>query len=477
MPEPDPGAPRASEADRSLAAAILEGGPTEAFLALATGSALTAWALHLGADPLYLSALQSLLVGAQILHGLAATASSRRSPRAVAQTAVLVSRLAWAPMIAVPFLGLAQPNALAFLFSVALVSSVAHVFLQNSSGTWLGGIVPPEIRGRFFASRSRVGTAAVAVAAFVAAALLDREADPARDGVALSVLAALVCVAGIGSVLFMRRMPPPDLEPASPAEPRRTEAPEMAPAAPGAPGATAAVTASAVATMSSPGLVAAPTPGLLETARDRRLRPLLVYQLVLGAAISPGTAFFSLWLLDRLSLPYLALAGHALVIAVTRALAAPAWGRAVDRFGARPVLVVSTLGVAAMPLLWMAARPDFLWPLVLDAMVSGALWGGQQIAMFDLPLRASEPRARPQALAAVAMALGLGWIAGSWLFGALASSSLARGALGEPLLLVFLLSSLGRASSALLALRVTDERAQPVSLLLRHVTAPRARAA
>jgi hypothetical protein len=464
MPEPETTAARSS---RSLAAAILEGVPSEAFLALATGSALTAWALHLGADPLYLSALQSLLVGAQILHGFAAAVSSRRSPRRVAKAAVLVSRLAWAPMIAVPFLDLPHHVALAILFGVAMVSAVGHVFLQNSNGTWLGGIVPSEIRGRFFASRSRVGTAAVAVAAFVAALLLDHEADPADDGVALSVLAALACAAGIGSVLFMRRMPAPEHTRSS--TEARSSIPPDAPAPPGAPGASAAVTTSAVASMSSPGLELAPAPSLLETFRDRRLRPLLAYQLVLGAAISPGTAFFSLWLLDRLSLPYMALAGHALVIAVTRALVAPLWGRAVDRFGARPVLVLSTLGVAAMPLLWMASTPDFLWPLVLDAMISGALWGGQQIAMFDLPLRASAPRARPQALAAVAMMLGVGWIAGSWLFGALASVLTAHTTLDEPLRVVFLLSAIGRASCALLALHVTDERAQPVSALARHV--------
>lgn len=432
MADPEPSA---ATRDRTLGAAALEGAPSEAFLALATGSALTAWALHLGADALYLSALQSLLVGAQVLHGIAAAASSRRSPRAVATLAVLSSRLAWAPMIAVPFLGLGSGAALCLLFAVALVSAVAHVFLQNSAGTWLGGIVPSEIRGRFFASRSRIGTAAMAVAALAAALLLDRESDPRADGVALSILAALACAVGLGSAWLMTRMPPP-----APLDAEGTR---------------------------PDGARSSPT--LAQTARDPRLRPLLVYQLCLGVAISPGTAFFSLWILDRLALPYLALAGHALVIAVTRALVAPLWGRAVDRFGARPVLFVSTLGVAAMPLLWMASSPDFLWPLVLDAMVSGALWGGQQIAMFDLPLRASDPRARPQALAAVSMALGVGWIAGSWLFGALASALSTQSALSEPLLVIFLLSSLGRATAALLGLRVTDDRAQPVASLVRHV--------
>jgi MFS family permease len=424
MPEPETKGSEAS--DRQLTAAALEGAPAEAFLSLATGSALTAWALCLGADALYLSVLQSLLVGAQVLHGLAASVSARQPQRRVATAAVLVSRLAWAPMIVVPFLDVAHETALAMLFVVALVSAIAHVFLQNSAGSWLGGIVPPAIRGRFFAGRSRIGTAAMALGALAAALLLDRESDATRDGPALAMLAALACAVGLVSVLLMRRMPEP------------------------APHANDAERAS-----------------LLATARDRRLRPLLVYQLVLGAAISPGTAFFSLWVLDRLALPYLALAGHAFVIAVTRALAAPLWGRAVDRFGARPVLVVATLGVSAMPLLWMASSRGFVWPLVLDAMISGALWGGQQIAMFDLPLRASDPRARPQALAAVAMALGLGWLGGSWLFGATASG--LAGVVDEPLRVVFLMSAIGRASCAFLALRVTDDRAQPVRSLVRHV--------
>lgn len=443
MPEPEPALvgepaherrvvrdPAGTEpSDRALTAAALEGAPAEAFFSLATGSALTAWALCLEADALYLSVLQSLLVGAQVLHGVAASVSAQKPQRRVATVAVLVSRLAWAPMIALPFLDVGHDAALALLLVVSLVSAVAHVFVQNAVGSWLGGIVPAGMRGRFFAGRSRIATAAMALGALAAALLLDRESDPNRDGPALAVLATLACAVGLASAWLMHRMPAPVTHEEG----------------------------------------ALPRASLLATARDPRLRPLLVYQLLLGAAISPGTAFFSLWLLDRLALPYLALAGHAFVIALARALAAPLWGRAVDRFGARPVLVVSTLGVSAMPLLWMASSPDFVWPLVLDAIISGALWGGQQIAMFDLPLRASDARARPQALAAVAMALGLGWIGGSWLFGALASGLSAHGTFDEPLRVIFVMSALGRAACALLALRVTDDRAKTVGSLVRHV--------
>src|SRR2546426_6707466 len=39
---------------------------------------------------------------------------------------------------------------------------------------------------------------------------------------------------------------------------------------------------------------------------------------------------------------------HGVAVAAVRIVSAPLWGRAVDRFGARPVLVVSSFGIAAV---------------------------------------------------------------------------------------------------------------------------------
>src|SRR5439155_1124041 len=108
-------------------------------------------------------------------------------------------------------------------------------------------------------------------------------------------------------------------------------------------------------------------------------------------------------------------------VAAVRVASAGAWGRLVDGCGARPVLVVCSLGIAVVPLIWLFPTADRLWPIAIEAVVSGALWGGHGIAAFDLSIGVSPRRGRPYYLAAFATAGGLGFAASSIVAGVLAS--------------------------------------------------------
>jgi MFS family permease len=178
------------------------------------------------------------------------------------------------------------------------------------------------------------------------------------------------------------------------------------------------------------------------------------YHLAYAFALSPGLAFFSYWVLDRNGGTFFVLSAHALLLALTRIVVAPAMGRWVDRHGSRLVLTVCAAGTALPPLLWMAIAPGRLWPLAVDAVVAGVLWGGYAIAIFDLPLRIAPPSLRPQVLALGAVAAGLGWLLGSLFFGRLAEHLEAAG-VSEPLRWIFGICALGRAAAGLLALRIT----------------------
>jgi len=65
----------------------------------------------------------------------------------------------------------------------------------------------------------------------------------------------------------------------------------------------------------------------------------------------------------------------------------------VDRFAARPVLAVCSFGIAAVPAIWLFPTPAFLWPLALEAALSGALWGGHGLAAMDLTVDLSPAQA------------------------------------------------------------------------------------
>jgi len=205
--------------------------------------------------------------------------------------------------------------------------------------------------------------------------------------------------------------------------------------------------------------------------RDPHTRPLLGYLLGWNAAVGILAGFFSFHMLANLEMTFMLVAAHAVIVAVLRIASAPAWGRLVDTFGARPVLVVCSFGISIVPMIWLFVAPDRLWPIALEAIVSGTLWGGHGIAAFDLSIGVSPRRGRPFYLAALATAAGLGFAVSSMLAGLLASALSSPlhvlGSSWSDMHVLFLLSAIARAGAAVLALRIDEPTARSVPELTR----------
>ena len=211
--------------------------------------------------------------------------------------------------------------------------------------------------------------------------------------------------------------------------------------------------------------------GLLDAAGEAPMPP----RLVLPAEIVP--IFYGPRLSDLESLPReeslraRVLSAHGVAVAMVRIAAAPLWGRTVDRLGGRPVLQVCSVGVAFVPAIWLFATPDRLWPLAIEAVVAGTLWGGHGIAAMDLTLGLSPRRQRAFYVAVFAAAGGLGFAVASVLAGALAwrlpSELPLLGLTWTSLHALFFLSSLGRAAAAVLAWRIAERDARPAGDVLR----------
>src|SRR5207249_5660429 len=114
-----------------------------------------------------------------------------------------------------------------------------------------------------------------------------------------------------------------------------------------------------------------------------------------------------------------------------------------------------------------------LWPIVLEALVSGVLWGGHGIASVDLSVALAPRAGRPFYMAAFATASGLGFALASVLAGLLASLLPAQfvlfGFSWTAIHVLLLISALGRASAALLAVRIQKGNAGGVPELLRTI--------
>jgi hypothetical protein len=422
----------ASRLRRSLRASTAEGLGAELVAAFAGPTVLAGWALHLGATPLEVGMLGALPQLAQLAQFPSALATSALGRRRVAIAAVGLSRQALLPLALLPLLGLGGAGARTLLLGVAAAAAVLGVLGNNAWTAWMGELVPESMRGRFFGRRTALCTVGGTAAGVGVAHLLDTAASRGTADLALSLLAGASCLLGLLTTVLMSRQHDP----------------------PGAP---------------------APRPTLaaaLRPVRDPEARGLLAYQLAWNASVGLGGGFFTFHLLHNLRAGFTVAAFHAAASAGARILAAPAWGKALDRFGARPVLAACSFAAAGLPLVWLATAPGRLWPIAIDALVGGMAWSGHGLATFSLPLSVAPRRDRPFYLAAFAMAGGTAYALATWAGGglcaALPRAVATLGAVGgHGLELVFALSAAGRFASAFLSLRIAEEGAGTLTELHR----------
>jgi MFS family permease len=409
---------------RSLRASLLEGAVAEVFGALATGSVTTAWALYFGAGPAVFGLLGALPLGAQLVNLPITWFTEHVNRKRLTIWAVSSARLIYLPLPLLLLLPIETGTKLSAFVAVVGASTVLGVAGNNAWTAWMGDLVPQPIRGRFFGRRTVFVSVAGTLASLAAGLLLDWRRNAMAS--ALTVLTIGACLAGLVSIsLLLRQM-----------EPRRGE------------GTRARLS----------GYI------LRRIVADPFVRPFIRYQIAWNAAVAISASFFSFHMLTNLHTGFLVVATHGVVVAAVRIASAQLWGRAVDRVGARPVIVLCSFGISVGPLVWFLVTPDRLWPIGIEAVTSGLFWAGHGIAGADLVIDIAPRARRSLSLAVIATAAGLGFALSSLAAGRLASVLPSRLDTGDYWLtgihVLFLLSALARAAAALLALRIEDPGAQ-----------------
>ncbi|MEN9796894.1 MAG: hypothetical protein RL653_590 [Pseudomonadota bacterium] len=353
----------------------------ECITAFTGGAVTTAWGLHLGCSPAVLGWLAALPSVVQPVQLPAAWLTARWGARRTCLSLVGASRAALLLLALVPLVpGSAGERQHAFAAAWALHALLA-VAGNNAWGAWMAEVVPARLRGRYFGRRTALCTVSAMLASLGTGQWLDAARARGQEGALLSGLAVLAVAAGLGCTWLMSRQAP------SPHAPARL----------------------------GPGQA---SPSLDEAG----LRNALGYQFTfqLGSGLCAG--YFAVYAVEHLGLGFGVLALQGAATSAMKTVAAPAWGRAVDRWGAAPVLRRTSWGLSVVPVLWLLPSPGSPWPLLLEAVVSGTLGAGHAVASFQLPLALSRPRTRAAVLARYATAGGLGWASGAALGGVVLST-------------------------------------------------------
>jgi len=271
-------------------------------------------------------------------------------------------RLLWVVAAVLPFvLPIPSPIAVVSLLVVLAASWFMNSLAAPAWMTWMGSLIPRRVRGRYFANRERLAMLVQIVVVVAIGITMDRvypTPESIRPGPGLWVICGILAfgaVLGTTDILLFRRVPevfPP---------------PHAAKA-----GSEAAATISAVPTQRrSPGeALSALGRYILEPLSDRAFRSYVLFGATMTFSLTLGGWFFWLNAMDHLGFGSLATNVLFLVVGPLGGIwTARLWGRAIDRWGRRPILFLGTIGAMLGLVPWLLIAPDTPGPPILRRIV------------------------------------------------------------------------------------------------------------
>lgn len=263
----------------------------------------------------------------------------------------------------------------------------AYQICAQSAGTawasWYGDLVPARIRGRYFATRNRIAQLSTCGSLIVAGLLLQWLEPGAAGTVAAGA-------GGLGYAIIF-----------------------------GAAGIFRLVSATLLA------LSPEPRPELLTDRHqvtsfvrsDEALpvRRILFFAASLQLSVYMASPYFGPFMLEELQLTYTEYMAGSVAVVVMKFASLPAWGRMIDRYGARAVLLLAAVLVGLVPLPWLWVRGVAM--VIAAQSLSGLSWGGHEVSQFSLLLESSHARSRLHVFAFMSVLTGLAQLVGSLLGG------------------------------------------------------------
>lgn len=213
---------------------------------------------------------------------------------------------------------------------------------------WMGDMIPPRIRGRYWAFRRRVGLISSMLAALIAGWFIDYSAGT-RLGVhgGISVIFAIAALLGSVDVLLFMFVP----------EIKKTVR---------------------GVNLTWRQLVAEPL-------QDRGFRQLMTYWFLLNFANAGIIGTFFQRNLREICQMQNWMVNAVLVVSPSIGwyMAVKWWGRARDRWGNKPILVLSSAAIVINPLIWCLVRPEYRWVGLVIPVYGGFVWAGIDMALCN----------------------------------------------------------------------------------------------
>lgn len=337
-----------SELRRSLNLIILAITFGMAFFTVYTGPALTGFTRSLGAGDLVYAVIMAMPVVGGVVQVFASyflENTGKRKPIFIFFG--FIHRLFWIPIALVPLLFPASLNTIR-IWSVTLlitISSVANSITSVAFTSWMGSLVPMDIRGRFFSKRTMISTITCALTALGVGKFLDLV--PGFNGYAI-VFIVVALLGSVDIVCFIWIKDPP------------MELPEEK----------------------------IPFFKLFtQPYGNPNYMRFILFVSVFNFGVNFAGPFFNVYMLEHLKMDFFIISLFTQFISnISTIIFIRYWGRLADKYGNKPVMAACCTLIIILPFLWLFVTPQNYFIILFINFLGGALWPGYDMTAMNLSI-------------------------------------------------------------------------------------------
>ncbi len=353
---------------------------------------------------------------------------------------VALSRALWILIVLLPF-RIFAPVADYRIWIVVSVIGLSSLFASLAGvgwTSWMSEIVPADIRGTYFGKRNMITSFFGMVFVLLGGWFINywelSRPDNLQAGFVIVFAAGIA--AGLSSVIFLRSVP-------SAAAPNINKQEKVS------------------------------LSRFLLPLRDSNFIKLILYVSVWIFAINLAAPFYGVYMINILKIDFSTLTIFGTAATVATLLMMKIWGPITDMLGNKPVVILSSIVLAAVPFLWLTAVPGIYYiPVMAAHILTGAFMAGAGLSQFNILIKLSPQAGRSVFLALYAAVTGftgaIAPLAGGTLTGILGNfSPVILGRTLTELHLLFVISSILILLSVVFASRINEEgSATPMAVVL-----------
>ena len=390
---------------------LLSGGSWAIFDAL-TSAFLVAFALFFGASNFVIGFLGAMpYIVSLIIEVPGAKLAEFFSRKKICIIAQGISRISWILIILTPYFFIKTPLLLLTIFFAWI--KITDILTEPSWTSLIADIVPLKIRGIFFGTRNAIIGIAGMISAIIGGFYLDL--FPKTDPAGFTTMFTTGIFFALISIILLTKIK----------EPKNIDHTH-------------------------------------HTLKDffsinGDFKKFCAFAVFFNFAVMLASPFFSVFMLKNLNLSYSYFMLISGISTLARILAQHRIGILTDKFGDKQIALISVFGTAFVPLLFLFVTPHNLWLLIAAQILSGIVWAGADLTLFNLLLDLTKPEKRASQIAAYAMIISIPNIVAPLIGGLIADYATVYVLQGIPL--IFTISFLLRLFTAVPLYAIKEPRA------------------